>query len=76
MEKYKKNWKDKLTAIGCGLVFALSGTTAQADDSEVFFGQVDPSVKVFPNVLFVLDTSGSMNWYDSGEPLNLSLIHI
>ena len=45
-------------------VFAsmLSLSSAMADDTEVFFGQVDPNLDIFPNVLFVLDTSGSMTW--------------
>jgi len=45
-------------------VSTLSLSTAFADDTEVFFGQVDPNLDIFPNVLFVLDTSGSMNWKD------------
>jgi len=72
MKSTSINWKDRIKALGAGTVMALSclSSPVQADDSEVFFGQVDSSIKIFPNVLFVLDTSGSMNWYDSGEPLN------
>ena len=60
------------TGVVYGLLLGLlvSFSSSYADDTEVFFGQVDPTVAVHPNVLFVLDTSGSMNWYDSGEPLN------
>ena len=60
------------TGVVYGLLLGLlvSFSSSHADDTEVFFGQVDPTVAVHPNVLFVLDTSGSMNWYDSGEPLN------
>lgn len=36
-----------------------------ADDTEVFFGQVDRNQNNQPNVLFVLDTSGSMNNRDA-----------
>jgi len=45
-----------------GLALALlAGTGAlHADDTEVFFGQVDLTADNRPNVLFVLDTSGSM----------------
>ena len=32
--------------------------SALADDTEVFFGQVDQSQQIKPNVLFALDTSG------------------
>ncbi len=39
--------------------------TATADDTEVFFGQVDRNSNNQPNVLFVLDTSGSMNIRDT-----------
>ena len=50
----------------CALGAATAFAPAFADDTEVFFGQVDPDLDVFPNVLFVLDTSGSMNWGDAG----------
>jgi len=49
------------------LVSSLSMlASAFADDTEIFFGQVDPDTNVHPNVLFVLDTSGSMNGFDQG----------
>ncbi len=48
------------------LTSALALSTASADDTEVFFGQVDADTNVYPNVMFVLDTSGSMNSSDSG----------
>lgn len=48
------------------LTSIMAFSTASADDTEVFFGQVDPDTNVFPNVMFVLDTSGSMNSSDSG----------
>lgn len=40
----------------------LSSALAHADDTEVFFGgpAIDDATK--PNVLFILDNSGSMNW--------------
>lgn len=56
-----------LSAI-CASTICLS--TAMADDTEVFFGQVDPNLDIFPNVMFVLDTSGSMNWKDDPEDPN------
>jgi len=62
--KWSNASKDKLTAIASGV--ALSSTlavgTAFADDTEVFFGQVTSNSDTHPNVMFVLDTSGSMNW--------------
>ncbi|MEE9320318.1 MAG: PilC/PilY family type IV pilus protein [Granulosicoccus sp.] len=58
----------KALVITCGMTLSLALATAPAtaDDTEVFFGQVDPSLNIYPNVMFVLDTSGSMNWYDAG----------
>src|SRR5690606_4881475 len=38
----------------------LSGTSTWADDTEVFFGNV-PSGAGAPNILLILDTSGSMS---------------
>lgn len=59
----------KLPVIGKGAVLSLAVAMgpAAADDTEVFFGQVDPNADIHPNVLFVLDTSGSMNWGDDGQ---------
>jgi len=37
-----------------------------ADDTEIFFGQSADAFNTNPNVLFVLDTSGSMAWFDDG----------
>jgi len=54
-----------------GMISACIFSTAAADDTEVFFGQVDPSLDIFPNVLFVLDTSGSMNAFDGGSESRL-----
>lgn len=48
------------------LTSMIAFSSVFADDTEVFFGQVDPDTNVFPNVMFVLDTSGSMNSTDWG----------
>ncbi|MDX1297266.1 MAG: hypothetical protein R3260_03360, partial [Pseudomonas sp.] len=41
----------------------LSSAQSFADDTEIFFSSADTSVEVAkPNVLFILDNSGSMNW--------------
>ncbi|MFK7852755.1 MAG: PilC/PilY family type IV pilus protein [Granulosicoccus sp.] len=58
----------KVFALASGLLISVASlySTAYADDTEVFFGQVDPNTNVHPNVLFVLDTSGSMNSGDGG----------
>jgi len=52
-----------------GLLLALlagAGPLA-ADDTEIFFGQTASSKSNHPNVLFILDTSGSMRRTDSGQ---------
>jgi type IV pilus assembly protein PilY1 len=49
------------------LAFAMTfmaGMSAHADDTEIFFGS---SVGSKPNVLFILDTSGSMSGKDGGD---------
>lgn len=48
----------------------LSAANAYADDTEIFFGGAAVGSQVKPNVLFVLDNSGSMAWrtYDSNNP--------
>lgn len=61
----KKGREISARALASGFVLSLSVafSTLYADDTEVFFGQGTNSNQ---NVLFVLDTSGSMNFYDSG----------
>ncbi len=58
----------KLSAIFLGAILGSLTvfSTVFADDTEVFFGQVDADTNVYPNVMFVLDTSGSMNYTDNG----------
>ncbi len=46
------------------LLTSVTSIPAWADDSEVFFGQIDPTINQQPNVLLVLDTSSSMNRTD------------
>lgn len=49
------------SALACSLI--LHSALTQADDTEIFFSSPDTSVGVAkPNVLFILDNSGSMNW--------------
>lgn len=40
----------------------LSASTSYADDTEIFFGGPNIDDGVRPNVLFILDNSGSMQW--------------
>jgi type IV pilus assembly protein PilY1 len=44
----------------CVALTALAGSSVRADDTEVFFSS-DPASTVKPNVLLILDTSGSMH---------------
>ena len=54
--------------LGAALTCALAQAgLAGADDTEVFFGQVDSDTNVDPNVLFILDNSGSMRATDGGS---------
>ncbi len=41
------------------LMSTMAGFSAQADDTEIFFGGAS-NAAVRPNILFILDTSGSM----------------
>ncbi len=54
--------KDRSLSLVSSLVITVAtlagGAPASADDTEIFIGQTDTGVK--PNILFVLDTSGSM----------------
>lgn len=55
------------SAIRCALVSALTtalfthGSLSYADDTEIFFGGSSIDAGILPNVLFILDDSGSMN---------------
>ena len=45
-----------------GAVLALAGGTGvRADDTEIFVTQAGAGTTIQPNILFVLDTSGSMS---------------
>lgn len=58
-----KAHKDRILSLGMSLVITIAalagGMPAAADDTEIFIGQTNSGAK--PNILFVLDTSGSMN---------------
>jgi len=51
----------------CVLSCAVIAPIAQADDTEIFFGQSNDAFETNPNILFVLDISGSMTNRDSGS---------
>jgi type IV pilus assembly protein PilY1 len=45
----------------CALLVSFAGGTARADDTEVYVGQPTTAADGRPNVLFIIDTSGSMD---------------
>ncbi|MBU3021861.1 PilC/PilY family type IV pilus protein [Aestuariibacter sp. A3R04] len=51
-------------AISCALWVCI-GSAAWADDLDIYLGTADASVTYNPNVLFIMDTSGSMTAYDN-----------
>lgn len=54
-----------LRTLGTSLLLAtgiLSSAISHADDTEIFFGGPAIDEGIQPNVLFILDNSGSMNW--------------
>jgi type IV pilus assembly protein PilY1 len=56
--------------VGLALGFA-SAVPALADDTEIYVNATTPSPEVRPNILFIVDTSGSMKEEDSIEPREL-----
>ena len=48
------------SSLACTLI--LHSALSQADDTEIFFGGPTANSGVKPNVLFILDNSGSMAW--------------
>jgi len=64
ISKTKTTW----TSIGCAVAL-LAGVPAIADDTELLLLNPDPSQNPKPNVMFILDTSGSMTTLEStNEP--------
>src|ERR1043165_7688273 len=51
----------QIFAILLGSAIVLLGAPAQADDSEVFNNSAAIATGIRPNVLFIIDTSGSMD---------------
>lgn len=67
----------KLTWMSAGCVFAmLAGVPALADDTELMLINPDPTSDPTPNVMFILDTSGSMDdELATTEPYDSSVIY-
>ena len=54
-----KIYTGRLAAFILGFAMALSSTVTVADDTEIFFNTESTSIR--PNLLFILDNSGSMD---------------
>jgi len=67
----------KITWMSVSCMFAmLTGLPAVADDTELLLVNPDPSLAPKPNVMFILDTSGSMTSEQSTiDPYNSNLIY-
>lgn len=50
-----------LSLVAAGLATLASAPTAQADDTELFVGEAVAAPSARPNIMFILDTSGSMD---------------
>jgi len=60
----------------CAALVVLSGGVSQADDTEVYFGQPTVDASGRPNILFVIDTSGSMGGnVTTQEPFNPEIVY-
>ncbi|MEM7256044.1 MAG: PilC/PilY family type IV pilus protein [Pseudomonadota bacterium] len=59
--------KKAATLVWVALLSSLIGV-ATADDTEIFFNS-EPQP---PNVLFIVDVSGSMNWTENSQPPNIA----
>ena len=59
-EKIIKIYARTITRTSVSCAIALICTQAVADDTELLLAQPDPSTSPTPNVMFILDTSGSM----------------
>jgi len=71
MAMHNKVHKRMPSLIAAACISSVCLSSAFADDTEVFFGQVDPNLNTNPNVLFVLDTSGSMRYRDGTDTSRL-----
>ncbi|PIE37014.1 MAG: hypothetical protein CSA54_02385, partial [Gammaproteobacteria bacterium] len=67
MKDWNTTWHRFRQAMASFLLAMLAGSAAMADDTEVFFGQSNDAFRTNPNIVFILDTSGSMAWDDDTE---------
>jgi type IV pilus assembly protein PilY1 len=57
---------NKFTAIWLATSLMLFSSAISADDLEIYLGTAGSEVTYNPNVLFIMDTSGSMSSKDGG----------
>lgn len=62
----------RLSAFGLFSALIFNSALSAADDTEVFFGGPQSSQGIKPNVLFLLDNSGSMAWRLDSDSTNLN----
>jgi type IV pilus assembly protein PilY1 len=67
--------KNTWTSVGCGVAL-LAGSPAMADDTELLLITPDPRFNPKPNVMFIMDTSGSMGTLENtNRPYDSSLTY-
>ncbi|HEX5055899.1 MAG TPA: PilC/PilY family type IV pilus protein [Gammaproteobacteria bacterium] len=78
--RYPKAIRKALHACAAAAIAALSALSspiAQADDTDVFLGRAQVSdANVRPNILFIIDTSGSMDTKDIADAPNKSRLDV
>ncbi|MDO3723284.1 PilC/PilY family type IV pilus protein [Marinobacter sp. chi1] len=65
-----KQFSRMFTAVGSAVYFSMAGMAALADDTEIFFNNPENTVK--PNIMLILDASGSMGTDDVNGQTRLS----
>ena len=60
-----------IKGLNIGILTAMLGqNVVMADDTEVFFAPQNSVGDVYPNIMFIIDTSGSMGWGVDGTKLS------
>jgi len=74
-----RNWSDRIRKINTAFLSALAAViisvpATYADDTEIFFGKDGAGAESNPNVLFILDSSGSMRISDTSGTTRLEQV--